>query len=207
MVTQEMIRKIPKVELHDHLDGGLRPKTIIELAEKYDIELPEKDPGKIALWLQRGADRKSLSLYLESFAVTISVMQDTEALERVAYEHILDLKKDNIVYAEIRFAPILHQEKGLNLEAIVEAVLSGLSKGKKETGVDYGLILCAMRHQDYNISLEIAELAVAFRDRGVVGFDIAGDENGHPQKNTSRLFSTSETGISILQFTRERPSE
>ncbi len=188
MVTQEMIRKIPKVELHDHLDGGLRPETIIELAEKYDIELPEKDPGKIALWLQRGADRKSLSLYLESFAVTLSVMQNAESLERIAYEHILDLKKDNIVYAEIRFAPILHQEGGLNLEAIVEAVLSGLSKGKKETGVDYGLILCAMRHQDYNISLEIAELAVAFRDRGVVGFDIAGDENGHPPKKHLEAF-------------------
>ncbi len=183
-----MIKKIPKVELHDHLDGGLRPQTIIDLAEEYNVDLPEKEPDKIAGWLQRGADRKSLALYLESFGVTLSVMQEAEALERIAYEHILDLKKENTVYAEIRFAPILHQEKGLNLEAIVEAVLSGLARGRKETGVEFGLILCAMRHQDYNISLEIAELAVAFRDRGVVGFDIAGDENGHPPKKHLEAF-------------------
>lgn len=188
MVTEEMIKKIPKVELHNHLDGGLRPTTIIDLAEKYNVELPENTPEDIAIWLQRGADRKSLALYLESFGVTLSVIQTTESLERIAYEHLLDLKKENTVYTEIRFAPILHQQKGLNLEAIVESVLTGLEKGKKETGIEFGLILCAMRHQDYNISLEIAELAVAFRDRGVVGFDIAGDENGHPPKKHLEAF-------------------
>ncbi len=188
MVTEEMIKKIPKVELHDHLDGGLRPETIIDLAEKYDVSLPDDTPKGIALWLQRGADRKNLALYLESFGVTLSVMQHTEALERIAYEHIIDLSHENTVYAEIRFAPILHQEDGLNLEAIVESVLTGLEKGKKETGVSFGVILCAMRHQDYNISLEIAELAVAFRDRGVVAFDIAGDENGHPPKKHLEAF-------------------
>ena len=188
MVTEEMIKKIPKVELHDHLDGGLRPETIIDLAKQYNVDLPEHSPEGIAQWLQRGANRKSLALYLESFAVTLSVMQHAEALERIAYEHILDLKKENTVYAEVRFAPILHQEEGLNLEAIVESVLTGLEQGKKETGVSFGLILCAMRHQDYSISLEIAELAVAFRDRGVVGFDIAGDENGHPPKKHLAAF-------------------
>ncbi|RKX92203.1 MAG: adenosine deaminase [Spirochaetes bacterium] len=188
MVTREMIKKIPKVELHDHLDGGLRPETIVELAQEQGVELPETDPKKLARWLQRGANRKSLSLYLESFAVTVSVMQTKQALERIAYEHILDLKKENVVYAEIRFAPILHQKSGLNLEAIVESVLSGLSRGRKETGLEYGLILCAMRDQDYSISLEVAELAVAFRDRGVVAFDIAGDENGHPPKKHLEAF-------------------
>ena len=176
----EMIKQVPKVELHDHLDGGLRPQTIIELAREEGVELPTKDPDELASWLHRGADRKSLSLYLEGFATTCSVMQSRSALQRVAYEHILSLKEDNVAYGEIRFAPILHTDKGLNLEEVLESVLTGLERGKEETGVSYGLILCAMRHQ--NISLEIAELAVAFRNRGVVGFDIAGDEYGHPPK-------------------------
>jgi adenosine deaminase len=182
MVTQEMIKKIPKVELHDHLDGSVRAETIIELADKYKVELPETDSRELTKWFRRGSDRKSLSLYLEGFGVTLSIMQTAEALERIAYEHILTHNEENVVYSEIRFAPILHQEKGLNFEAIVESVLKGLERGRKETGVEFGLILCAMRHQDFKISLEIAELAVAFRDRGVVGFDIAGDENGHPPK-------------------------
>ncbi len=182
MVTDEMLKRIPKVELHDHLDGGVRPRTIIELAKEYDISLPAEDPESLAVWFHRGADRKNLALYLEGFSVTTSVMQTREALERIAYETILDRGEDNNVYVEIRFAPILHLKGGLNLEAVVEAVLGGFERGKEETGVEYGLILCAMRHQDAAVSLEIAELAVAFRKRGVVGFDIAGDEYGHPPK-------------------------
>ena len=180
MVTKEMIRKIPKVELHDHLDGGLRPSTIVELAKEYNVELPVDDPVKLGEWFHRGADRKSLSLYLEGFAVTLAVMQWKDALRRVARETIEDLAKDNVVYAEIRFAPVLCLQENLNLEAVVESVLQGLEEGKNETGVEYGLILCAMR--DQRVSLETAELAVAFRDRGVVGFDLAGDEYGHPPK-------------------------
>jgi len=180
MITQDMIRRSPKVELHDHLDGGLRPETIIDLAGRYGIDLPEREPEALAEWFHRGSNRKSLALYLEGFAVTVSVMQTTDALERVAYEHMEDLAGENIVYAEIRFAPILCTDKGLNLEQVVTSVLKGLRRGKEDFGVEYGLILCAMRHQ--NISLEIAELAVAFREKGVVGFDIAGDEYGHPPK-------------------------
>lgn len=180
MITNEMIKKIPKVELHDHLDGGVRPSTIIELAKEYKVDLPETEPEKLASWLHRGAARKSLALYLEGFGVTLSVMQHKEALKRIACEALEDLAEDNVVYAEIRFAPVLHLEKGLNLESVVESVLDGLEEGKKKTGVDFGLILCAMRHQ--NISLETAELAVSFKDKGVVGFDIAGDEHGHPPK-------------------------
>jgi adenosine deaminase len=182
MVTDEMIRKTPKVDLHDHLDGGLRPATIVELADEYDVELPTREPEALAEWFHRGADRKNLALYLEGFAVTTAVMQTREALERVAYETILDRAEDNNVYMEIRFAPILHQQRGLNLEEVVESVLRGLERGKQETGVEYGVILCAMRHQEAPVSLEIAELAVAFRNKGVVGFDIAGDEFGHPPK-------------------------
>jgi len=177
-----MIRKAPKVELHDHLDGGVRPSTILELAADRGIELPADDPERLAEWFHRGADRKNLSFYLEGFAYTIAVMQTPDALERIARETIEDLAADNVVYAEIRFAPIQHLEEGLNLEHVVEAELKGFEEGKAETGVEYGLILCAMRDQNADVSLEIAELAVAFRERGVVGFDIAGDEFGHPPK-------------------------
>ncbi len=182
MVTDEMIRKAPKVELHDHLDGGVRPSTILDLAREKRMELPIDDPESLAAWFHRGADRKSLALYLEGFAHTIAVMQTPEALERIAGETVEDLAADNVVYAEIRFAPIQHLKEGMNLELVVEAVLRGLERGKAATGVEYGLILCAMRDQDAAVSLEIAELAVAYRERGVVGFDIAGDEFGHPPK-------------------------
>lgn len=182
MVTEAMIEKIPKVELHDHLDGGVRPETILELAKEYSIDLPAGEPDQLAAWFHRGADRKNLVLYLEGFSVTISVMQTQEGLERIAYEAMEDRRRDNVMYLEIRFAPILHLQKGLNLEQVVESVLRGLDRGRKDFGMDYGLILCAMRNQEAGVSLEIAELAVAFRDRNVVGFDIAGDEFGHPPK-------------------------
>ncbi len=188
MVTKEMIKKVPKVELHDHLDGGVRPETVVDLASAQGVKLPEHDPEKLADWLHRGSNRKSLALYLESFGITLSVMQREAALERIAYETILDVAAQNVVYIEIRFAPILHLQEGLNLEAVVESVLRGLDQGRRETGTSFGVILCAMRHQDAAVSLEIAELAVAFRDRGVVGFDIAGDENGHPPKKHLEAF-------------------
>ncbi len=189
MVTSEMIRRLPKVELHYHLDGGLRPETIIELAEKQGIELPTTNPAELAEWFHRGADRKNLALYLQGFDLTVSVMQTEEALERVARETVEDLAADGVVYAEIRFAPIQHLEKGLNLESVVKSALRGLEAGSKATGIEYGVILCAMRHQDAPVSLEIAELAVAFANRGVVGFDIAGDENGHPPKKHLEAFN------------------
>lgn len=189
MVTEEMIRKLPKVEVHYHLDGGVRPTTIIELARAQGVQLPAGGPMELSDWFHRGADRKNLGLYLEGFDVTLSVMQTKEALERIALEAVEDLANDNVVYAEIRFAPIQHLARGLNLEAVVESVLHGLEEGKRRTGMSYGLILCAMRHQDSPISLEIAELAVAFSNRGVVGFDIAGDENGHPPKKHLEAFN------------------
>ncbi len=188
MITHDMIKRCPKVELHDHLDGGLRPQTIIDLAAEEGITLPETDPVKLQKWIVRGGEEKSLALYLESFALTTQVMQTEYALERIAFEAIEDLAKDNVVYAEIRFAPEIHTQKGLNLEQIVTSVLKGLERGRKQTGVQYGLILCAMRNQSPENSLEIAELAVAFSERGVVGFDIAGDEYGHPPKKHIEAF-------------------
>ena len=174
------------MELHDHLDGGVRPKTIIELAKEYKVDLPEEEPKKLANWFHRGAARKNLGLYLEGFGLVLKVMQTKEALIRIAEEAIEDLAKDNVVYVEIRFAPVLHLEKGLNLEKVVESVLKGLEKGKKKTGVEYGLIICAMRHM--TDSLEMAELAISFRNNRVVGFDIAGDEFGHPPKHHLAAF-------------------
>ena len=131
MVTKEIIKKIPKVELHDHLDGGLRPQTIIELANEYRIDLPADNPADLAAWFHRGAEQKSLPLYLETFAVTVGVMQTKEALERTAYESIVDPAAENVVYTEIRFAPRLHLAGNLNLEEVVSSVLRGLQRGKK----------------------------------------------------------------------------
>ncbi len=167
----------------------MRPQTIIELAKDRGITLPSYDKDELKEWFIQGCVKKSLSLYLETFRYTTLVMQDKEALFRVAREEILDLAKENVVYAEIRFAPMLHINMGLNLEEVVTTVLRGLEAGRKETGVEYGLILCAMRNESPTVSLEIAELAIAFSDRGVVGFDLAGDECGHPAKKHIEAFN------------------
>lgn len=188
MIPYDIIKKIPKVELHDHLDGGLRPSTVIDLAKRYDISIPSTDPVELKNWFEQGCKLKSLSLYLETFAVTTAVMQTREALVRVAYEAVLDWYAENVVYGEIRFAPILHTEKGLSMDQVVDAVLEGMELGRRETGVYYGVILCAMRNQSPNLSLDIAKLAVAYRDRGVVGFDLAGDESGFPPKKHIEAF-------------------
>jgi adenosine deaminase len=175
------IQEMPKVLLHDHLDGGLRPETMIELSkdQKYD-KLPTSDPGKLAEWFHRGANRGGLPLYLEGFAHTCGVMQTDEALERVAYEMMEDMKSDGVIYVETRFAPVFHTDKGLHWEEVVSSVLRGLERGKTDFGVGYGLIISAMRNM--NLSEEMAQLAVDFRDRGVVGFDLAGEEGGYPPK-------------------------
>jgi adenosine deaminase len=180
---KEFIRNLPKVLLHDHLDGGVRPQTVVELAkdQKYK-KLPTADAGELAEWFHRGANRGSLTLFLEGFDHTCGVMQTEEALERVAYETLEDMKKDGVVYIESRFAPVFHIGKGLEPHKVVKAVLRGFERGKKDFGVQYGLIICAMRHMDPSISLETAELAVDFRNHGVVGFDLAGEEGGYPPK-------------------------
>ncbi len=182
-LTRNFLRRVPKVLLHDHLDGGVRPQTVIDLArdQKY-ANLPTLDAGELSAWFQRGAQRGSLPLFLEGFEHTCGVMQTEEALERVAYETLEDMKNDGVVYLETRFAPVFHQQKGLHNETIVKAVLQGLERGKKDFGVEYGLIICAMRSIEPKISQEIAELAVDFRSQGVVGFDLAGEEGGYPPK-------------------------
>src|ERR1700691_5199445 len=180
-LDEKLLRSLPKVLLHEHLDGVLRPQTVIDLANdvKY-LELPTNAPDALAQWFHQGANQGSLAKYLEGFAHTIAVMQTEEALERVAYEQVEDLSRDGVVYFETRFAPIFHTRNGLTHQQVVSAVLKGLERGRKAFGVPSGLIICAMRNMD--VSLEMAELAVDFRDRGVVGFDLAGEEGGYPPK-------------------------
>ena len=180
----EHIRTAPKVLLHDHLDGGLRPETVIDLAlaDGYDA-LPTTDTAELRRWFRDAADSGSLERYLETFRHTVAVMQTPEALVRVAAECAEDLADDGVVYAEVRFAPELHTERGLSLEQIVEATLAGFRRGvataaTRGRNIRVGVLLTAMRHAAR--SREIAELAVRYRDSGVVGFDIAGAEAGFP---------------------------
>lgn len=174
-----MIRRAPKVLLHDHLDGGLRPATIIELADETGYRnLPHRDAEKLAAWIRRGADRKDLTLYLETFVHTVAVMQTSDAIVRVARECAEDLAADGVVYAEVRFAPELFTERGLSLDDAIEAALEGFRQGSHGAGLTIRAICCAMRHLER--SLEVAAAAVRWRDRGVVAFDIAGPENGFP---------------------------
>jgi adenosine deaminase len=178
-MIHEQIKRAPKVLLHDHLDGGLRPSSVIELASEYGYEgLPTTDVDDLAVWFNRGAKRNDLVLYLETFAHTVGVMQHRDAIERVAYECARDLAEDGIVYAEVRMAPELCLEAGLSLQEALDAMLDGFERGSAGTDLTLYTICSAMRTAAH--SREIAELAVRNRDRGVVGFDIAGAEAGHP---------------------------
>jgi adenosine deaminase len=173
------ITALPKVLLHDHLDGGLRASTVVELAREYGYtNLPSYDNEQLAAWFNRGAKRNDLVLYLETFAHTVGVMQHRDAIERVSYECAHDLAADGVVYAEVRMAPELCTEQGLTLDEVVDAIISGFHRGAAGTDLTIYAILSAMRTAER--SLEIAELAVRWRDRGVVGFDIAGAEAGYP---------------------------
>ena len=187
--AREIIERAPKVLLHEHLDGGVRPATVLELAGQVGYDgLPVKDPGELADWFFQGANRKALGLYLEGFRHTIAVMQTPEALERVAYEFIADMAADSVVYAEVRFAPHFHTASGLGLDGVMLAVLRGLRRGSEEFGVGFGLIVSALRNEAEQLSFQLAEMAVAYRNQGCVGFDLAGEEAGHPAKEHLRAF-------------------
>jgi len=185
------ITTLPKVSLHDHLDGGLRPQTIIELADELGIEVPETDAAKLQDWFAEKSDSGSLVEYLKTFDVTISVMQTHDGLARVAREFVQDLGRDGVIYGEIRWAPEQHLSRGLSLDEVVEAVQQGLDAGVedvRQTGhnIRVGQLVSAMRHADRG--LEIAKLAVRHRGNGVVGFDIAGAEDGFPASRMSDAF-------------------
>jgi adenosine deaminase len=183
VVARDAILKAPKALLHDHLDGGLRPATVVDLAREHGYrELPTEDAAELARWFTRGADRKSLELYLETFAHTVGVLQERDAIVRVAAECAEDLAEDGIAYAEVRYAPELSVERGLTLDEVVEATLEGFRIGETRAAgagrpIAMKMLVTAMRQAAR--SREIAELAVRHRDAGVVGFDIAGPEAGY----------------------------
>ncbi|WP_122818490.1 adenosine deaminase [Nocardioides pantholopis] len=179
-LTRDEVLAAPKVLLHDHLDGGLRPQTILELAADCGHQLPADTAEKLGAWFAESANSGSLERYLETFAHTVGVMQTGPAITRVARECVEDLAADGVVYAEVRYAPEQHVEGDLTLDEVVAAVRDGFEQGMAASGgrIVVRQLLTAMRHQAR--SMEIAELAVAWRDRGVAGFDIAGAEAGHP---------------------------
>ncbi len=183
-IDETSIRSAPKVLLHDHLDGGVRPATVVEIAEQVGYrDLPADDPDALATWFREAADSGSLERYLETFAHTVAVMQTADGLARVARECVEDLAADGVVYAEVRWAPEQHVSEGLTLEQVVEATLTGFREGAELAAaaghpIRVGALATAMRHAAR--SREIAELAVRYRDDGVVGFDIAGAEAGFP---------------------------
>ncbi|MFL5686559.1 MAG: adenosine deaminase [Chloroflexota bacterium] len=184
MLRAETIREAPKAVLHDHLDGGLRPSTIVDLASEFGYDgLPTADPDELAGHIRRGADRKSLELYLETFQHTVGVMQEKDAIIRVAAECAEDLAADGLVYAEVRYAPELSTERGLTLDEVVAANLEGFSIGARNAEaaghpIVMKMLVTAMRQAAR--SVEVAECAVRWRDAGVVGFDVAGPEKGYP---------------------------
>ncbi|MDT0463751.1 adenosine deaminase [Streptomyces gibsoniae] len=182
-VDAELIRRLPKAVLHDHLDGGLRPATVVELAAAVGHTLPTTDPDELAAWYFEAANSGDLVRYIATFEHTLAVMQSREGLLRVAEEYVLDLAADGVVYAEVRYAPELNTQGGLSMSEVVEAVQEGLAAGMAKaaaagTPVRVGTLLCGMRMFDR--VREAADLAVAYRDAGVVGFDIAGAEDGFP---------------------------
>ena len=190
--TVEQIKRLPKVLLHDHLDGGLRPQTIIDIAKSIGYSaLPTMDAEELATWFRESCDSGSLVRYLETFSHTIAVMQTKENIIQVARECALDLARDGVVYAEVRGAPELFTEQGLTLEQVVQATLDGYREGeelarKEGFTIQVRSLLCGMRQN--NRSQEVAELAVKYRDKGVVGFDIAGPEDGFPPSNQQETF-------------------
>jgi adenosine deaminase len=188
-MTREMLHRLPKAELHVHLDGSLRPETMLELAAEYGKPMPAKDADSLCDYMHV-KDARNLVEYLERFEVTLSVMQTGEALERIAYELAEDLAKENVSYAEIRFSPILNSREGLPLTETVEAPLRGLRRAKQEFGIRSNIIICGIRNMDPATSRDLADLTVAYKNRGVVAFDLAGAEYNYPAKKHKDAFYT-----------------
>jgi adenosine deaminase len=178
-VDRELLRRLPKAELHCHLDGSVRPATLIELAREYKVPMPARDAETLREYMVV-RDARTLEDYLERFSVTLSVMQTPEALERIAYELAEDVGGEGVRYIEVRYSPVLNVERGLSLGEAVDAPLRGLARAERDHGVTGRLIVCGIRNMAPEVSLELARLAVAYKGRGVVGFDLAGGEVGHP---------------------------
>jgi adenosine deaminase len=186
--TSDLLRRLPKTDLHLHLDGSLRPETILQLAEDRDVTLPAHTVEELRPIVEVGLDCKSLEDYLRVFDITLPLLQDAAALSRAAYELAEDVHRENVLYAEIRYSPLLHRERGMSMDEIVFAVESGLQRARHRFGIRCGQILCGIRHISPEASLELAECAVRWRGRGVVGFDLAGAERDYPAKEHREAF-------------------
>ncbi|MGH7527241.1 MAG: adenosine deaminase [Gemmatimonadales bacterium] len=179
MLTRELIARLPKAELHTHLDGCLRPETMIELARQAGMALPSSDPDAVRRFMLVN-DAESLEDYLRRFEYTIPLLQTPEAIERVAYETVEDAARDNVRYLEVRYCPELSRREGLTLEEVLDAELRGLARGERDYGVTARVINCSLRHYDPEVSTRLAQCSVAYRGCGVVAFDLAGGEAGRP---------------------------
>ncbi|HOB70436.1 MAG TPA: adenosine deaminase [bacterium] len=188
-LTSEFFRILPKTDLHVHLDGSLRLETILELAKKEKIELGASNVEELKALIGPGKTHKSLNDYLKGFDITLKVLQTREGLYRAAYELCEDCASENIEYFEVRYSPVLHTNLGLPLPAIVESVVEGLKAGQRDFKVNSGVIICGIRNISPEVSLRMAELAVAFKNRGVVGFDLAGAEYNYPARDHLEAFS------------------
>jgi len=184
----DVLKRLPKTDLHLHLDGSLRPRTVWDLAKEQKVKLPAKTPAELAKRLVAGPRVRNLGDYLKTFDITLSVLQEPEALERVAYELAEDCAAENVRHMEVRYSPILHQKKGLSLPAILDPVLAGLKRAEHEFRLSTGVIICGMRNISPKRSFELAQLAVEYRDHGVVAFDLAGEEKDHPARDHRKAF-------------------
>jgi adenosine deaminase len=189
----DIIRRLPKAELHCHLDGSLRPHTLHELSVARGVSLPVHTPEKLADWM-RVDDAHNLEEYLARFERTLAVMQTTPELERIAHEFVLDAALDGVRYIEARFCPTLNMREGLSSDEVMDAVLTGLQRGERDTGTMARVIVCALRSLPWPHSMEMAELAVSYRARGVVAFDLAGGECGHPAHEHGLAFDFARHG-------------
>jgi adenosine deaminase len=187
IIHSELLRRLPKAELHCHLDGSVRPDTLIELGREYKQPMPRDDADALRDYM-RVDDARSLEDYLARFDVTLSVMQSAEALERIAYELAIDAAADGVRYLEVRYAPVLNIRNGLTLAEAVEAPLRGLERAERDGGAMSRVIICGLRHMSPDVSIELARLAVGYKHRGVVGFDLAGGELGNPASPHSAAF-------------------
>jgi adenosine deaminase len=188
-VTRDLLHRLPKAELHVHLDGSLRPETMLELAAEYGKKMPAHDPDHLRDYMHV-QDARNLVEYLERFEITLSVMQTADALERIAYELAEDLARENVRYAEIRYSPILNAREGLPLTEAVDAPLRGLKQAEEDFGIRTAIIICGIRNMEPATSRDLADLTVAYKDRGVVAFDLAGAEYNYPAKKHKDAFFT-----------------
>jgi adenosine deaminase len=196
-VTRARLRALPKAELHVHLDGSLRPATLLELARARGVPLPSDDVVELERRVV-ATDAGSLERYLAAFELTVAVMQDAATLERIAYELVVDAHAEGVRYLEVRYCPALNTRTGLALDETVAAPLRGLARARSDVGVRATIIVCALRHLDPAVSVRLAELAARFRDRGVVGFDLAGPERGHPAREHRNAFAlAAEAGLGL----------